>query len=112
MGAEVVSFEERANELMRQGRRIGIAGPDPVPSEDGSVTIHAPVARGAALLVHKERTPEFDENLGYRCTKCRQGGADIVIVIGFPGGDGEPMQFCRTCLDRPVDKPLVIQFRA
>lgn len=83
-----------------------------MPSDDGSVTINAPVARGAALLVHKERTPEFDEALHPACTKCRNRNADIVAVIGFPGGDGEPMQFCRTCLDRPVGHPLVIQFRA
>lgn len=107
MGAELIDFEQRTQELLRQGRRVGLAGPDPVPSDDGSVTIHAPVARGAALLVHKERAPE----MGNRCTK-HGGPGDIVIVIGFPGGDGEPMQFCRGCLDRPVGKPLVIQFRA
>lgn len=108
---EVVAFEQQVAQHLAAGRRVGLSGPDPIPRDDGSVEIYAPIARGAALLVHKERTPEFDETLAPICTKCRRP-SDIVIVIGFPGGDGEPMQVCRGCLDRPAGKPLVIQFRA
>lgn len=112
MGAEVVSLEQRAEQLVRSGRAVGLAGPDPV-SRDGSVTINVPTAVGGpALLVHKRRDPEVDENLNLRCTKCRARNADIVVVVGFPQGDGDPIQVCRTCVDRPVGHPLVIQFRA
>lgn len=111
MAGELVDFEARAEQLVRQGRRVGLTGSDPRSYDEGhSVEVRVPTARGgAALLVHKERAPEMGFDFGYRCTKCR--GGDVVIVIGFPGGDGEPIHICRTCVDRPVDHPLVIQFR-
>lgn len=108
--AEIVNLEERAAELIKQGRRVGFDGGRVEHPDEGSVTVHSPVARGGALLVHKERSPEVDPRFGPRCTKCR--GGDVVVVVGFPGGDGDPIQICRTCVDRPVDKPLVIQFRS
>lgn len=76
--------------------------------EGHSVEINPPVARGGALLVHKERIPEILED-AMRCTKCR--GGDVVVQVGWPGEDGFPIQLCRTCVDRPVGNPLVIKFR-
>lgn len=110
---ELVDFDGRMQELIREGRRVGITGGGAKPIQDGhGVQINAPVGtRGAALLVHKERTPEWDDELRPICTKCRVS-RDIVLVIGFPGGDGDPLQFCRTCVDRPSGKPLVVQFRS
>lgn len=110
MPEAVVSFERRQAELISQGHRVGLTG-GRIINEEGSVTVEAPTARGGALLVHKERSPEFDANLRPICTKCRMP-RDIVIVIDWPGSDGEAMQFCRSCVDRPSSKPLVVQFRS
>lgn len=108
--SELVALEERLNHHARQGRRISVVG-GRVVREDGNVTVHVPqaAAKGAALLVSKTRTPEFDDQLGPRCTKC--SGPDVVLAIGFPGGDGEPIQLCRSCVDRQPGHPLVLQFR-
>jgi hypothetical protein len=115
MGEPLIDFERRANELIRQGRRVGIHGGGVRPIQDGhGVEVRAPLihGNGGALIVNKRRTPEFDEKAQPICTRCRMP-RQIKIVIGFPNGDGDPMQFCESCLvDRPDDQPLVVQFRS
>jgi hypothetical protein len=110
----LVDFEQRALEHIRAGRRVGISGGGVRMYDDGhSVEINAPPAnpRGAALLVTPQRTPEFNEKLEPLCTKCGLPRG-IVIVIEFPQGEGEPLQFCRSCiLERPETKPLLVRFR-
>lgn len=113
---ELINLEKRAQELIEQGRKVGITGGHIKLTDDGhGIEIHAPVARrgdGAALLVNKHRTAEFDADLRPVCTKCRFS-RDIIIVIAFPGDeDADPLQFCRDCLDRPSNTPLIVQFRA